>query len=258
MMDVMLEKVEKVESNPSNFLELAIKQGLSIEHLERLMGLQERWQANQSRMAFLNAMAAFQSGCPILEKTKKVAFGNTKYSYAPLGEIAQTLKTVLFNNGLSFRWEMQDKEDSIVCTCIISHIAGHSEQSTMSAKKDTSGNKNEIQSRGSTITYLQRYTLIAALGISTADEDIDGRNDKQTDVPKEPQQKKPDIPEQRNFTEEASRCGTLIELKAWWESLSAQEKKICEAVKKNRKEEIETELKNIDPTDPLGLNRKAS
>jgi len=67
-----------------------------------------------------------------------------------------------------------------------------------------------------------------------------------------------EIPQQRNFTEEASRCGTLIELKAWWESLSAQEKKICEAVKKNRKEEIETELKNIDPTDPLGLNRKAS
>jgi len=67
-----------------------------------------------------------------------------------------------------------------------------------------------------------------------------------------------EIAAQRNFTAEASNCLTLPELKAWWESLSAQEKKICEAVKKNRKEEIETELKNIDPTDPLGLNRKAS
>ena len=70
--------------------------------------------------------------------------------------------------------------------------------------------------------------------------------------------KKPIIPKQRDFTDEASKCSTALELKAWWESLSTQEKKICEAVKKNRKEEIETELKNIDPTDPLGLNRKAS
>ncbi len=254
MKNITTDKIEKIENNPSNFLELAIKQGLSIDHLEGLMGLQERWQASQSKLAFLDAMAAFQRDCPVLEKTKKVAFGNTKYSYAPLGEITQTLKSVLFDNGLSFRWEMQDRENTIVCTCIVSHIGGHSEKSTMSAQKDTSGNKNEIQSRGSTITYLQRYTLIASLGISTADEDIDGRNDKQTDTPKEPD-KKPDIPKQRNFTLEASKCSTLTELKVWWESLTAQEKKICEAVKKNRKEEIEEELKNIDSADPLGLNK---
>ncbi len=51
---------------------------------------------------------------------------------------------------------------------------------------------------------------------------------------------KTEIPSQRNFTQEASKCETLADLKLWWESLSVQEKKICEAVKKNRKEEIET------------------
>ena len=45
---------------------------------------------------------------------------------------------------------------------------------------DTSGKKNEIQSRGSTITYLQRYTLIGALGLTTADEDIDARIPQET------------------------------------------------------------------------------
>jgi len=190
-MTTEIEKVNKditqIENqNPSTFLEMAIKQGLSIEHLEKLMTLHEHWFTNQAKMSFLAAVTNFQYECPALEKTRKVDFtsktgSHIRYNYAPLGEITKTLKESLKNNGLSFRWEMQDNTDSIVCTCIISHIGGHSEKTTMSALKDNSGGKNEIQMRGSTITYLQRYTLIAAFGISTADEDIDGRNDQQFD-----------------------------------------------------------------------------
>lgn len=178
-----LVKVE-TEATPSALLQLAIQQNLDIEKLERLMQLQERWEAEKSRKEFLAAISKFQADCPPLEKTKKVAFGTTKYSYAPLGEIAATIKQAMSENGLSHRWEMEDATDKIVCTCIISHLTGHSEKTTMSAAKDSSGGKNEIQQRGSSITYLQRYTLIAALGISTADEDVDGR--------KEIEEKKPE------------------------------------------------------------------
>ena len=52
----------------------------------------------------------------------------------------------------------------------------------MSAGKDDSGQKNQIQQTASTHTYLQRYTLIGALGLSSADEDIDGRG-QQTSKP---------------------------------------------------------------------------
>ncbi len=165
------------EATPAVLLHLAIQQNLDIEKLERLMQLQERWEATQSRKEFLTAISKFQAACPPLEKTKKVAFGNTKYSYAPLGEIAATIKHAMSENGLSHRWEIEDASDKIICTCIISHLTGHSEKTTMSAAKDSSGGKNEIQQRGSSITYLQRYTLIAALGISTADEDVDGRKE---------------------------------------------------------------------------------
>lgn len=44
----------------------------------------------------------------------------------------------------------------------------------MRAPSDLSGNKNAIQAIGSTTTYLMRYTLIAAFGLTTADEDNDG------------------------------------------------------------------------------------
>lgn len=173
------------EPNPYTLLQLAVQQNLDIDKLEKLMALQERWQAQQSRKEFLIAISAFQAQCPALEKTKKVAFGNTRYSYAPLGEIAATIKDVMSKNGLSHRWEIEDSTDKITVTCIISHKDGHSEKTTMSAAKDASGGKNEIQQRGSSITYLQRYTLIAALGISTADEDNDGNKETPPVYPKE-------------------------------------------------------------------------
>ncbi len=162
------------KSNPAYLLELAIEKNSSIEQMEKLMDLKDRYDKKIAKQNFLMAISIFQSDCPVIKKTKKVAFGNTKYSYAALGDIAEQIKKVLQKNGLSYRWEMKDETEKMICTCIVSHIDGHSEQTTMSASKDSSGSKNEIQQRGSTITYLQRYTLISVLGISTADDDVDG------------------------------------------------------------------------------------
>jgi len=171
--------IVKTETNsPASLLKIAIESKADIQQLEKLMDLQERWNTQQAKKKFLIAISSFQKDCPIMKKTKKVSFGQTRYSYTPLGEIASMIKRVMNKNGLSYRWEMKDGAEKLICTCIISHIDGHNEQTTMSANKDASGSKNEIQQRGSTITYLQRYTLISALGISTADEDVDGKGTK--------------------------------------------------------------------------------
>lgn len=176
------------EPNPSALLQLAVKQNLDIDKLEKLMQLQERWQAQQARKEFLNAINRFQAICPPIEKTKRVSFGNTRYCYAPLGDIAATIKKPMSDNGLSHRWEIGEDADNIVVTCIISHVDGHSEKTTMKGGKDGSGNKNAIQSSGSTVSYLQRYSLIGALGISTADEDIDGQKEDPPASQQKPQQ----------------------------------------------------------------------
>jgi hypothetical protein len=44
----------------------------------------------------------------------------------------------------------------------------------MSAPADKSGGKNDIQAMASTVTYLRRYTLTGALGITTGNDDNDG------------------------------------------------------------------------------------
>lgn len=179
-----LREISVPDPNPSALLQLAVQQNLDIDKLEKLMQLQERWQAQQARKQFLSAMSQFQANCPALEKTKRVDFtsksgSRTRYSYAPLGEINEKIKKPLADAGLSYRYEIKEKENKLIVTCIVSHLLGHSEKTEMEANKDDSGGKNDIQQRGSSITYLQRYSLIAALGISTADEDIDGHKDEQ-------------------------------------------------------------------------------
>ena len=51
---------------------------------------------------------------------------------------------------------------------------GHSESVTLDAFKEDSGTKNNIQAMGSSITYLERYTLFAATGLASEEQDDDG------------------------------------------------------------------------------------
>jgi hypothetical protein len=66
------QSTQSLELAPQTFITQAIDKGLSVEHLERLMALQERWQANKAKMEYVIAMKGFQSECPIIEKRKKV------------------------------------------------------------------------------------------------------------------------------------------------------------------------------------------
>lgn len=231
--------------SPQGLISQALAQNVPIETLERLMDLQERWQASQSRMMFLEALNKFQSVVPVLTKKKKVAFNTTKYSYTPLSDIVIGIKDAMQQAGLSHRWELEEKEENIICTCIISHFGGHSEKTTMSAKRDSSGNKNEIQSRGSAVTYLQRYTLIGALGISTADEDNDGQN--------KPQPKKEAIPEpvQINRKDEIEKCTTVNQLNELWKRFTKKGQDDFKIAFTAKKEKLQP--KKIDMTNPLDL-----
>lgn len=172
--------IEKVESTPADLIAHAIEKGLDVESLAKLMDLQERWEANKARKEFFDAFTRFQSEAPDLRKTKQVKFetksgGTTDYHYAPLADITRQINKSLKDNDLSYRWEIQDTTAEIKVTCLVSHVSGHTERTTMTASPDTSGAKNAIQARGSAIEYLKRYTLVGALGLSTADSDVDGQ-----------------------------------------------------------------------------------
>ena len=162
-----------VASTPQDLLQLAVSQGADIDKLEKLMDLQDRWENKEAEKSFRDAICSFQSKAPVI---KKLSNGHG-YKFAPLGDIVEQIRPALSESRLSYRWEFSSAGENIVATCIVSHSSGHSEKTAMQAQPDNSGKKNGIQAIGSTHTYLQRYTLIGALGIATADEDIDARMD---------------------------------------------------------------------------------
>lgn len=161
---------------PMDMLNRAVEQGANIEVLEKLMGLQERWEAGQARKAFDAAMAAAKAEIPVIIKNRTVDFtsqkGRTHYRYEDLAEIARAVTPILAKHGLSYRFRTSSiPNEPVSVTCIVFHRGGHSEENTLSAGRDESGNKNSIQAVGSTITYLQRMTLKAALGLAASDDD---------------------------------------------------------------------------------------
>lgn len=171
---------------PMAMLGQAVERGASIETLEKLMGLQERYEANQARKAFDAALASAKAEIPVILKNRLVDFptsgGNarTTYRHEDLGEIARTVDPILAKHGLSYRFQTTSEVNlPITVTCIVSHRDGHSEKNTLSGPRDDSGKKNALQQMGSTITYLQRYTLKAALGLAAAVDD-DARSTDET------------------------------------------------------------------------------
>jgi hypothetical protein len=166
------------DNSPMAMLAMAVRQGADVDKIEKLMALQERHEANEARKAFVAALAEFKAEPLTINKDKHVSFttqkGTTAYDHATLGNICNIIGAALARHGLSYRWATS-QEGKIKVTCTLMHNMGHQESVSLEAGADESGGKNSIQAVGSTVSYLQRYTLLAICGCATSDQDDDGR-----------------------------------------------------------------------------------
>ena len=162
------------QETPADMIRFAIEKGADLDKLEKLMNLKREWDKDEAKKAYNVAMTAFKQNPPKIFKDKAVSFGQTKYNHATLGNVAETISTELSKHGLSASWTTK-QNGAVEVTCRITHIMGHSEETILSAEADKSGSKNSIQAIGSTITYLERYTLLALTGLATYEQDDDGR-----------------------------------------------------------------------------------
>jgi len=154
---------------PAQMVVMAIEQNADLDKLEKLMGLMERDEAKHAKKAYIIAMSEFRARCPSIEKTRT----GHKIKYAGLAETIDQIKDLLSECSLSHSWKTDQCDGNISVTCTVTHINGHSESTSLAAPPDTSGSKNSIQAVGSTITYLQRYTMYAILGLASQEMDTD-------------------------------------------------------------------------------------
>lgn len=168
--------IEKVEQQPAvvtptQMLQLAVQQGADLAKLEKLMDLESRWNAEQAKKAYIAALSNFRRNCPIINRQQK---GHNDRRYAGLADTLSQINSLLAENGLSHSWRTTQDGASITVTCSVTHAGGHSECTALTAAPDTTGNKNAIQAVGSTVSYLQRYTLFSILGLASSEQDDDG------------------------------------------------------------------------------------
>ena len=159
---------------PMTLVEMAVDQNADVDKLAKLLDLHMRWEANEAKKAYVSAMKAFKSEVPQILKNRTVAFNQTSYSYATLDNACEQLIPALAKHGLIHKWRTQQNDGKIRVTCVMTHEQGHSEdESWLEALPDTSGSKNAIQAIGSAVSYLERYTLLAACGVAVKGQDTD-------------------------------------------------------------------------------------
>jgi len=171
---------EIVPAKQTDLIMTAIQNKYQPEFIEKMMALQERFEANEARKAYHQAMAEFKKEPPKILRDKDVEYTaqgkKAKWSHADLGVAAAQINKSLSENDLNSTWKTEQLENgNIKVTCIITHKYGHSEETFLIAPPDTSGSKNAIQAIGSTVFYLERYTLFAATGIAPVGMDDDGQ-----------------------------------------------------------------------------------
>lgn len=164
----------------------AAANGMPIETLEKFFDLAERNQKREAEKAFHKAFAEFKANPPKIVKDKLVDFssakGRTRYKQATIGAVVGAIIEGMSKHGLSHSWPLKQEGDKITVTCKITHEMGHSESTSLTAGVDLSGNKNAIQGIGSTVTYLERYTIQAITGIAVLEDDDDGKGHKPPNV----------------------------------------------------------------------------
>lgn len=163
-------------NSPMGMMLSAIQQGATLEQVEKMMDLQERWEKKEAKKAYDAAFANFKAEAVTIIKGRDVTDGPLKgKSYAELHDVVDAVTPALSKHGLSSSWKLtKDDKDWMEVTCYLRHVGGHEESVSMGGPPDTGGAKNAIQARASTKTYLERYTLKAITGLSERGDDKDG------------------------------------------------------------------------------------
>jgi hypothetical protein len=151
-----------------DMLNRAIASG-NLEIVKLMAEMNKDFEAAEKRSRF---DAAISDAKGKIKPIVKTAVGHNDRKYADLASVVREIDPILSDHRLYYRFRTRQEDGRpIAVTCILGHRDGHREENTLLGPADTSGSKNAIQAIGSTLTYLQRYCLMQALGLAAADDD---------------------------------------------------------------------------------------
>lgn len=162
----MLAVIERVAANPD----------VDPQKMLALLELQERMMARQAEINFNQALAelpAFR-----VKKNGRVDLGNGRsYPFSRWEDIDEVIRPHLIGNGFTLGFTTTDRQGDgggMVVTGTLRHRDGHSVSATMALPLDTGPGRNNLQARGSSLSYGRRYVAEMLLNIVREGDDDDG------------------------------------------------------------------------------------
>lgn len=152
-----------------------------VDKLERLMAMYERITDRNAKAAYAGALAEMQPKLPVINERGGITNRDNQVQsrYAKWEDINDAIRPLLHEHGFALSFRIGRADGTVSVTGVLSHSAGHSEETTLELPVDTGPGRNAVQAVGSSVSYGKRYTAIALLNITSRyqpDRDDDGRN----------------------------------------------------------------------------------
>lgn len=165
--------------SPLDLIARLLQSNVTPEQLDKFLDVQQKWEREQQRRDYVQAMTQFKAalvGVKIV-KRKRVKYNEVDYKHETLAQVVKAVVGPMSANGLTHHWSVEQPKaagEPIVVSCVLTHNNGHSERVTLHGLPDDSGKKNKLQQVRSTVTYLQRATLLLITGLAAEGDDDDG------------------------------------------------------------------------------------
>jgi hypothetical protein len=156
--------------------QVAMSPEADIDKMERLMAMHERFQAQQAKQQYDDALSQMQEEMPVIGERGgiKDKNGRIQSTYALWEDINEMIKPVMAKYGFALTFRTPRNDRGIEVEGVLSHRAGHREETSILLPVDTTGSKNGVQAVASSVSYGKRYTAGLLLNITTTGEDDDG------------------------------------------------------------------------------------
>lgn len=150
---------------------------VNVDNLKAMLDMQERIMNKNAEIAFNQAMTRLQPKLPAIKKDAKIKHnGKLISTYAKYEDIDRIIRPLYIEEGFSVSFNSKKNADgSVTYYGTLAHVEGHSRTAEIDLPADTSGAKNAVQAKGSTMTYAQRYLVGMLFNLVFTDLDDDGR-----------------------------------------------------------------------------------
>jgi hypothetical protein len=144
-------------------LQTVIAKGVTNENvaiLEKMMDLYERMQNKDAEKQFNAAFCALQSELPVIVASTVIA---NRGKYEKFEDVMRVVSPLLVRHGFSVSFTMDFKENRILETCHLRHIAGHAQSNSFAVRSGKADSDTQADCKAATTA--KRNALLNCLNI---------------------------------------------------------------------------------------------